>query len=296
MLEGLSIGRFTCGLVGISALLTAAPLPVELTGAPPNMIKLSTSGPGAFPLNNGGGGFAGTVWKGTTQTGQSYATTMWCVDSQLFFSSGNSGLANITLLSNLPSSDARYSSINDSNVMANPNFQQSGQATQFYSVKDTDSDAGWTNSLGGGVFNAATVRFQMAAWLVQKYTPFPAGPAPANDPVDAAIQRAIWAIMHNTTPGADGYGSYAIDANNSNPDRGAAYWLNLAKASYNDGSVNLTKWAVVSWLVDINGVLVADDRQTFLVQITPEPGFYAVLGIGLALLVGVNRRRQRVSC
>ena len=250
------------------------------------MIRLSTSGAGAFPLNNGGGGFAATVWQGTAQTGTSYATTMWCVDSQLFFSSGNSGLANITLLSSLPSADARYSTINDSNTTANGSFGSGPNA--FYRRVDSDGDASWTNSLGAG-FDSATVRFQMAAWLVQHYTPFPSGPAPAGDPQDAAIQRAIWAIMHNTTPGADWAGYDQMDTNATQAN-GATYWVNLAKTSYNDGSVNLTKWAVVSWLVDVNGVLIADDRQTFLVQVAPEPGFYAILGIGLAVLFGVNRR------
>lgn len=243
----------------------ADPLPVELAGAPSNYIKVTTSGAHAFTLNNGGGGFAGQVWEGQTNTGPSHLTTMWCIDSQLQFTNGSQGLANINLLSSLPTDEVRYGEI--------------GEAGNPYS---------WTNSFTG-VLDTAAARFQMAAWLVQQYSPFPNGPSPSNDPVNKAIQRSIWAIIHNNTPGADAAGESVINGAPGDMTQ-ENYWVDLAKANY--GSVDTSQWAIVSWLVDENGVFAGDARQTFLVQVTPEPGFYAVLGIGLILLLMVRRRRQ----
>jgi hypothetical protein len=195
---------------------------------------------------------------------------MWCIDSQLFFHSGDQGLANITLLNKLPTAEARYGQINSS----------------------SGPDPHWTNSFGPA-YDPALVRFQMAAWLVQQYVPFPSGPTPSADLQDLAIQRAIWAIMHNTTSTADWAGYSAIDSN-ATPENGAAHWVDKAKAVYGDGSidltVDLTRWAVVTWVVNLDGTLHADDRQTFLVQVTPEPGFYAILGFGLGALFLLKRR------
>lgn len=257
----------------------ADPLPVELADSTPNRIQVSSNtSNGAYPLTVSvpgfsatGGGFGGTVWEGMTTASDSYSTTMWCVDSQLYFSNNNAGLANITLLNSLPNSQARYGTIGGPIVDGN--------------------SPGWTNDLGA-MFDTAAVRFQMAAYLVSQYTPFNNGPANTPGPTretNSAIQRTIWAIMHNNTPGADTAGWSEING-------GAAelteelHWLNEAKANY--ASVDTTKWAVVTWLVNSDGTFKTDDKQTFLVQVTPEPGFYAVLGIGLILLLVVRRRRQ----
>lgn len=263
----LGLGSAILACLLFAGVASADPLPSGLVGAPPNTIQVTTSGTHAFPLTNGGGGFHTTVWTGPGQTGPTYTTTMWCVDSQMYFSSGNTGLANITRLSSLPTAEARYGTINQPASVGDP---------------------GWTNGFGG-VLDLAQTRFQMAAWLLEQYGSFPAGPTPGNSSVNLAIQRAIWAITHNTTPGADttGVSSLGVDDTSSTD---AAYWIKLAKSSYS--SASLSNWAVVSWVVDSSGNLLSDDKQTFLVQVTPEPGFYVLLGAGLALLLIARRRKS----
>jgi hypothetical protein len=264
-------------LVLCCGVLSADPIPVSLVGLPPNWIQVQTSGANYHPTGNGGG-FAGTVWTGTTNNaggtpiggaGQQYATTMWCVDSQMFFSNGNQGLANLNLLTTLPTSQARYGTVDD--------------------ATNGDGDPGWTNDFGSSILNSSVARFKMAAWLVQQYSGFPAGPS-VNGPPNTNIQKAIWTIIHNSTPGADGPGFSSIGSDNTSG--GVLYWVNAAKANYS--SIDPNKWAIVTWLVDVGGILNVDlDNQTFLVQVVPEPGFYGLLAIGFCGLFVVARRRER---
>lgn len=171
----------------------------------------------------------------------------------------------------------------------------------------------------------------MAAWLVNQYGGFPNGPVNNAFPQSAAtdsketarnenIQRAIWAVIHNSTSTADTSGYSAItgrvdgdvDDNGANPNeticttnanckdfpRTVAYWVDQARQNFT--SVDPTKWAVVSWLANSSGVLqdgpnnnnLTNDRQTFLVQVVPEPGFYGLLAGCLGGLVWLQRRRR----
>lgn len=130
----------------------------------------------------------------------------------------------------------------------------------------------------------------MAAWLVSQYSGMPAGSPTAKCAPDIAIQRAIWAIIHNSVgDDASGYSSIGIGTT----DTTVAYWVNQAETAYTQ--IDPSRRAVVSWVVDANGNLLADDRQTFLVQIVPEPGFYGLLGPGLSALIFLARRRQSAA-
>ncbi|MBL8235047.1 MAG: hypothetical protein JNL98_41480, partial [Bryobacterales bacterium] len=192
------------------------------------------------------------------------------------------------------------------------------------------ANPGWTNhsfaTAGGNTValpTAAKERYLMAAYLVSRYTFVGSANAGNND---TNIQKAIWSIMNNNIGTADTGGTTGTDGplsltgvidkgltNNTSTstvnNQSIAWWVNKANTEYST-KVDPTKWAIVSWLVTKDGALrsasCADptklcdekptvDRQTFLVQVVPEPGFYGVLAGGLGILLwGVRRRKTEV--
>jgi hypothetical protein len=49
---------------------------------------------------------------------------------------------------------------------------------------------------------------------------------------------------------------------------------------------------LVTWAVNSSGI-VTDAQQNFLVRVTPEPGFYGVLALGLSgLALMISRKRK----
>jgi len=270
--------------IGFGAQLPVNPLPYSYLGqnnsvvAPvsPRIIRIDT-----HDKNVGGGGqFIGRVsLSGSIDANQTIndadnvATKFWCVDSQLVFAIGNQGNANIISLSSLPHANTRYG------TDGNPGF----------------GEIDWTNddingsSPGGVLPDTSQDRFRMAAYLITKYTFFP-GSTTSNSSQNINIQGAIWAIMHNNFP-APGTADLT-DATYYQITTAERTWIEDALEHYE--SIDTTKWAVVSWLVEGNGTLVGDsgDRQTFLVQVVPEPGFYGMLCVGLGSLLWVFRRRD----
>ena len=248
-------------LLALASLGYAAlsPIPISLTGGVQS-ITVTTDSPTtelcSIPGVSGcGGQFSGTVG------GQS--TNIWCVDSQLDFTSPQTGPANIVLL--------------DAITAAN---------TQYGNVGNLGGGI-WTSSLGG-TYNA-TDRYEMEAYLISQYDSFSTGLI-ANDAVNKAIQQAIWDITsNNTEPSEYNQGS----GTNNNLD--AYWWIEQAKGK----AVNLEGWAVVSWVVtggDASHYGTLDDTreaQTFLVRVTPEPGFYGALALGISGLVFFARRRKQ---
>lgn len=276
-------------------LLAFVSLTAAYANAPlPDSTYLGTNRPIAAggQINNvnpsGGGAFNGFISNGTT----SWATTFWCVDSQLYFSPQNlnplmfTSQANVIRLDQIPANAAfvRYSGVTDT---GDP---------QWTNTFNTDSvQPAWYSAAHQTLYDrlpgTAQERYQMAAWLVSQYNP-------GNDQAgliagldrNIEIQKTIWALMNNTTAGLDTVGHQTF-ANTGG-------WLEKALDNYK--GVDLTSWAVVTWQVGPNGSLTVpppggslDYRQTFLVQVVPEPGFYGLLALGLAGLGVIAQRRRK---
>lgn len=234
----------------LGVLAAPAPIPADAIG---NYRWVDLQGR-PNPIGDGGR-FVGFVQEtNPVGTGFKYETYFWCVDSQLTTGVNDNSYANLHLLSQLPSAQARYG-----------------------------NDPTWTNNSGflAGITESQD-RFAMAAWLIGNYNY-------AGDAHDLNIQKAIWAIIHNNTQGG-GHSAISGDANTFGT---IAYWVK--QAADNFSSVDLTKWAVVSWTAASNGNL-SSGKQTFLVQVVPEPGFYAALALGLfGVFFYTWRRRQSVD-
>jgi hypothetical protein len=232
------------------------------------------------PTIDNGGEFTGSVKD--MPSGPTFSSTaFWCVDDQLSFSWGQQALANIILLQNITAdaSNVRYGDVNGT-------------------VGNLDGT--WTNNSDGthSLPPDAQSRYEMAAWLVMQYTyqtPHNldsgiAAPTAGNE--NNYIQEAIWAITNNST----GSAPENFLASGNDPTGKVAYWVEQARLNYNNGSVNTSDWAVVTWGAGSDGSLSGHTGyQTFLVQITPEPGFYGALALGLSGLLFFTRRKQQAS-
>ena len=253
----------------VSSLFAGAPLPRsnDYLGLAEQVKVISQNGASI----NGGGAFNGLVRNSTT--GADFATTFWCVDDQLYFSLPTSTYtkANIILLDDIvdDTSKVRYGSVTNSGTYT------------------------WTNKTGSfAALNTSTDRYRAAAYLISQFDRTPTANLQdglVNNTKNQAIQNTIWALTNNNTPGWDLAGNTAWDAT----------WLQAALDNYLN--VDLNNWAVLSWEVDASGNLLAGagnespytDRQTFLVQIVPEPGFYGVLAAGFAGLAFAARRLKQ---
>lgn len=201
---------------------------------------------------NGGGRFEGTVSTTVNSFTNPVQTNFWCIDSQLTVS--------------VPAS------ADNANIYALNNITGNESKVRYA------SGVTFTNNLGG-VYGYQD-RIKMAAYLISQYTPDPQT-GPANITSNQSIQGAIWAIMHNSINGG---GSSSISANEQT-------WITNAIANF--ASVDTSRWAVVSWAANADGTMQANDqRQTFLVEVVPEPGFYGALALGLSgLYFFVARKR-----
>ncbi len=267
------------GILALGTIASAgpAPLPSTFTTSVTNVSITAQDaiGPGspaygsAYRVGNGGA-FYGTLGLSTGQA----TTAFWCIDSQTSFSPGESGQANVTLL-------------NDTAGLA---------SSTWYGTAGSPSGWNWTNGAVDGLTATDTVqtRLEMAAFLVQQYgytsfgyiTGTSANPAYSN----ANVQQAIWAIMNNTgftnPPHDESTNTVSLTGGSSGVD----YWVQQASAAIAAGHITTNNWAVVTWDAPISG---HDAEQTFLVQVTPEPGFYGVLALGLSgLCLAIGRKRK----
>uniref|UniRef100_Q01XI2 PEP-CTERM protein-sorting domain-containing protein n=1 Tax=Solibacter usitatus (strain Ellin6076) TaxID=234267 RepID=Q01XI2_SOLUE len=262
---------------GTIANAAPAPLPSTFTSSVTNVaITVQDAvGPGspaygsAYRVSNGGGAFYGTLGLSPTAT-----TAFWCIDSQTTFSPGESGQANVTLLS-------------DTAGLA---------SSTWYGTAGSPSGWHWTNGAVDGLTATDSVqtRLEMAAYLIQQYgyTSFGyiTGTSKNSSYSNADVQQAIWAIMNNshfTSPIHDDPNStFTLTGGSSGVD----YWVKQASAAIAAGHITPTKFAVVTWDVPMSG---GNAEQTFLVQITPEPGFYGALALGLSgLCLAIGRKRK----
>lgn len=252
----------------------AAPVPASVLGLGRNVTVVTN--PLKYPVTVSsvgiGGGFSGNV--------SGYPTIFWCVDSQLEVAWGtNTYNANVTPLTAL-------------------NQGAWDGSVRYEDVVGTNS-GGWYYDLGNG-FNTADYRYRMAAWLVSQYLQFPAGPTPDNNATNRAIQAAIWKVMLNQSLTYDS-DVLALNVSNGAP-AGYSTWIDAAKAyvSANYNNPFFQNWAIVSGAVkQVNGSWVFDStnkKQTFLIQTTPEPGFYGLLTLGLTALFLTLQKRSAMSC
>jgi hypothetical protein len=248
-----------------------------------NQPPYTTNGPwvnGAGNLN-GGGSFVGLVTSGSTV----YETTVWCVDDQLYFNPGDSGPASIVPLISYELNPSTYA----------PMVRYSGVTNS-----GTPQWTNTTDGIGNALPSSAITRYEMAAWLVSQYNGGSNILSAAGTPQNTAIQDAIWALTNNNSPSAENgvFNQYSGAANDPTND---LYWVDQALTNYK--SVNLSQFAVISWLVDPttgDPSPVADynvgARQTFLVELapTPEPGMYGAMALGLSgMLLAVNAKRRK---
>lgn len=250
-------------LLVAASLAVAGPLPLSVLGPDnPQTTKITVWPYQVTSSGFGGGGFTGTVGG--------HSTTLWCVDSQQLLYFNESVPASVHLIRN----------IGQSNV--DPEVRSSG-------VINSSSPYSWKYYTTDNFWNFAKTRYTAAAWLVEKYTGFPAGPN-ANNAYNQGIQRAIWSLLYTTAGGG-------LDPGNQ--DTGSGSWIQQAKSAITKG-YSAPGWAVLSWGVYALGTQIGDlhptwVHQTLLVQIVPEPGFYGLLGLGLSALFFFARRRQSTA-
>jgi hypothetical protein len=304
-----------CGallLMGTSLALANAPTPGYAVSSGYVGIDqgIQVNGQDGYQTAGGGGQFQGTLSNSTLG---SSAASFWCVDDQEAFYFGESGLANITLLSNTATIDS--ASTHYGTVLNSTNPNNPGQWL------NTGAIPGYSTSLA--TENTAADRFTLAAYLVTQYPGFDTsitGNTTAAQNEADAIQQAIWAITNTTLTSADYAGIYENNYRSVSATTGAlnvdssAYWIDQAIS--NASRVNRNGWAVVSWGASPTGTLntggYADGsnstNQTFLVELTgttpliptgggqgntPEPSFYGALTVGLASMIFAVRRRKK---
>ena len=129
-------------------------------------------------------------------------------------------------------------------------------------------------------FNNATLYLQ-AAWLTQQYGANPGAYAQRS----IAIQAAIWNLMTPSAP----------DKTDGSGVTSQSYWLSQAQLEANWRSIDPNRFYVLT------AVGASEDntdklQQEFLVyqsSSVPEPATLALLGSGVAVVVGAVRRRRR---
>lgn len=261
-------------LLLVASVALAGPLPVWVLG-PNNPVDLRITNTNLYPVHMSsviGGGFTGEVRKVTQTETKTAISTFWCVDSQRYTTS-NYVKASIIGLWN--------------DVTQSPYAPEVRSA----SLSESSSPVKWMYSLG---IDSATIRYRMAAWLIEQYTGFPNGPnaggvwsdTSSNALKNRAIQAAIWRILMDSTGSWDTvWDNYAWDT-----------WItNAYNAVVKQKWQGFRNWGVVSWGVNPQGDLSGTAYQTFLVQVVPEPGFYGLLGLGLSALIFFARRRQSAT-
>ncbi len=249
-------------LLAVSALLMAAslavagPLPLSVLGPDNPQVTQVTAVPN---LVCPPGFNCGGMFTGTVGGNP---TELWCVDSQRLVYQNQAVPASVHLISSLGAPGV------------DPEVRSS-----------TVTGSGWKYYGSDSALHTAQQRYTAAAWLIESYTPGMLNPA--NILTNQEKLKVIWSLLYVGTGGQDP------------GDQSASPWLAAAKAALQNG-YQAAHWAVLSWGVYATGSSIGDldprtPRQTLLVRVVPEPGFYGLLGLGLSTLIFLARRRQSAA-
>jgi len=295
---------FASSILSVSA--TGAPTPITPAQLGPSHVAFSPSGdlssnpsPGAFGYAfpylicpPGIGGCGGAFRADVTGAASGLTVrdaTLWCVDAQLDVNVGSSYDANIVLASNT-------AALND------PAFTR-------YGTDGTSVPSQWVNAIPG--FSDSASRYRLVATLVMQYqdsnllgdyskvfdktynASLSGSPTLADDLTarNESIQRAIWWITYNSVNGAPNPANITGNLA-AGVSAGYSDWVDYAIKNIN--SLNLSSWAVISGPATISGSVLPPDRahfQTYLVQVTPEPKYLALLVAGFAAMLWARHRR-----
>jgi hypothetical protein len=200
--------------------------------------------------------------------------TVWCIDSQLNVSYGNTYSAYIE-------------GLNGANGLFDANHVHYAGVTTF-----TGGAGGWSYDLAGyGVAspNSAQTRFELAAILISQYVPNDS--VPTNSPQNQSIQDAIWRLTeNNAAPSITDNIAVGTPSGSTDWIAYAASLLTTTPSSF------FSQWAVVSGGWQPSTYFAGQQAyQTFLVQVTPEPRFYGLLLVALLSLCGIVYRRRMAS-
>jgi hypothetical protein len=190
--------------------------------------------------------------------------------------------------------------VNLTPIAAGTQFQDDtrfGDVTSWRPVQDylPASDPSLSSSVITTINNATALeRYQMAAYLVSNYAFFnnalPTSTEVYSDATDRGIQSAIWAILD---PTSDLYVSPTSLSDSGNIN----YWLTkaaqwLPTANTKAGEQLLGRFVIVS---DAKIAGSSNPTQVGIqefITLVPEPGFYGVVGVGLAGLLWMARRKR----
>jgi hypothetical protein len=272
-------------LLALFAAVCAAAYPssgsMDVTG-PSDFVGTYTLTGHNQPTETGyGGGFEGNI----TANNQNYIQMLYCVDfsNDVTIPDWNIG-------------------VNLTPIAAGTQFQDDtrfGDVTSWRPVQDylPASDPSLSSSVITTINNATALeRYQMAAYLVSNYAFFnnalPTSTEVYSDATDRGIQSAIWAILD---PTSDLY----VPPTSLSDSGDINYWLSkaaqwLPTANTTAGEQLLSRFVIVSDAKiagSLNPTQVGIQEFITPVAPVPEPGFYGVVGIGLAGLLWMARRK-----
>ena len=125
-----------------------------------------------------------------------------------------------------------------------------------------------------------TAKLNSAAWLTTQMTM-------ANQAGWNEMHVALWRIFWDAGVGSPTLPDLSFQQGSGDPN--AQYWFDMAAQNATYDASNFRILAPV----DGQGVF-RTDRQVFLAQV-PEPGSFALTGVGLVALAWVSRRRRHVA-